>query len=104
MIAIEAAVVRRLSHSASSTPGSPRLAIRSAGLESTKIATTGSVRNANATARQSPSRSANNHFSSRRLAEPRLGERLGALSLRQPLDEPLGELGLLSLANHAGRV
>jgi hypothetical protein len=41
---IAAAVARRLSQSASSAPGSPRLSISSAGLESTKIATTGSVR------------------------------------------------------------
>ena len=39
--AIAAAVVRRLSQSASSAPGSPRLSTSCAGLESTKIATIG---------------------------------------------------------------
>ena len=54
MIAIEAAVVRRLSQSASSAPGSPRLSISSPGLESTKIATTGSVRKVSVAARTGP--------------------------------------------------
>src|SRR2546429_41801 len=50
MIAIEIAVVRRLSQSASRAPGSPRLSSRSAGLEWAKIAMTGSVRKVSATA------------------------------------------------------
>ena len=50
MIAIETAVVLRLSQSVE-RPGSPRLSISSAGLRSTKIATIGSVRKSSAAAR-----------------------------------------------------
>ena len=68
MIAIEAAVVRRLSQSASSAPGSPRLSISSLGLRSTKIATIGSVRNVSATASERPSSSGNH--GTRRVGQP----------------------------------
>ena len=50
MIAIEMAVVRSESQRASSAPGSPRLSISSEGLESRKMATTGTVRKVSAAA------------------------------------------------------
>ena len=59
IIAIEIAVVCRLSQSASRAPSSPRLAISVAGLESTKIATIGSVRKISASARRPRARRAN---------------------------------------------
>ena len=90
MIAIEAAVVRRLSQSASSAPGSPRLAISSAGLRSTKIATIGSVRKVSATASAEAEQQREPGAASSRGAGPKPAS--SSASAQAPLGEPVDEL------------